>query len=54
MITYVSLFAPGAMTEVEALRRAVAEAEEKAAIEQFLHENHEARVIEAGKELQGL
>ena len=52
MITYVSLFAPGAMTEVEALRKAVAEAEEKAAAEQALREKHEARVIEAEKELQ--
>ena len=40
------------MTEVEALKRAVAEAEEKAAVEQALHEKHEARVIEAERELQ--
>ena len=47
MIKYVSLFAPGAMTEVQALRKAVAKAEEKAAAEQGLREKHEARVIEA-------
>ena len=52
MITYVSLFAPGEMTEVEALRKAVAEAEEKAAAGQALREKHEARVIEAEQELQ--
>ena len=40
------------MTEVEALRKAVAEAEEKAAAEQALREKHEARVIEAEQELQ--
>ena len=52
MITYVSLFAPGAMTEVEALRKAVVEAEEKADAEQALHEKHKARVIEAEQEVQ--
>ena len=52
MITYVSLFAPGAMTEVEALKKAVAEAERKAAAERALHEKHEARVIEVEQELQ--
>ena len=52
MIKYLSLFAPGAMTKVEALRKALAEAEEKAAAEQALHEKHEARVIEAEQELQ--
>ena len=40
------------MTKVEALKKAVAEAEEKAAAEQALHEKHEARVIEAEQELQ--
>ena len=40
------------MTEVEALKKAVAEAEEKAATEQALHEKHEARVNEAERELQ--
>ena len=52
MIKYVSLFALGAMNEVEALRKAIAEAEEKAAAEQALREKHEARVIEAEQELQ--
>ena len=52
MIKYVSLFALGAMTEVEALRKAIAEAEEKAAVEQALREKHEASVIKAERELQ--
>ena len=40
------------MTEVEALKRAIAEAEEKAVTERTLHEKHEARVIKAEQELQ--
>jgi len=40
------------MTEVEALKKAVAEAEEKAAAEQALREKHEAKVVEARQELQ--
>ena len=40
------------MTEVEALKKAVAEAEKKAAAEQALREKHEARVIKAEQELQ--
>ena len=40
------------MTEVEALKKVVAEAEKKAAAEQALREKHEARVIEAERELQ--
>ena len=40
------------MTEVEALKKAVAEAEKKAATEQALREKHEARVIKAEQELQ--
>lgn len=40
------------MTEVEALKKAVAEAEKKAAAEQALRGKHEARVIEAVRELQ--
>ena len=40
------------MTEVEALKRAVAEAEKKAATERTLREEHEARVIKAEQELQ--
>ena len=40
------------MAEIEALGMAVAEAEKKAAAEQALREKHEARVIEAERELQ--
>ena len=40
------------MTEVEALKRAVAEAEEKTATERTLREKHEAIVIKAEQELQ--
>ena len=40
------------MTEVEALKRAIAEAEKKAATERTLREKHEARVIKAEQELQ--
>ena len=40
------------MTEVEALKRAVAKAEEKAATEQALRKKHEARVIEAEQEFE--
>ena len=40
------------MTEVEALKKAVAKAEKKAAAEQALREKHEARVIEVEQELQ--
>ena len=40
------------MTEVEALKRAVAEAEEKEATERTFREKHEARVIKAEQELQ--
>ena len=40
------------VTEVEALRKDVAEAEKKAATEQALCEKHEARVIKAEQELQ--
>ena len=40
------------MTEVEALKKAVAEAEKKATTVQALREKHEARVIEADQELQ--
>ena len=40
------------VTEVEALKKAVAEAEKKATTEQALREKHEARVIEAEQELQ--
>ena len=40
------------MTEVKALKKAVAKAEEKVAAERALREKHEARVIEAERELQ--
>ena len=40
------------MTEVEALKKAVAEADKKATTEQTLREKHEARVIKAEQELQ--
>ena len=39
------------MTEVEALKKAVTKAEEKATAEQALCEKHEARVIEVEREL---
>ena len=51
MKIYVS-YALGASAKIEALKKAVAEANEKAATEQALHEKHEARVIEAEQELQ--
>ena len=40
------------MTKVEALKKALAEAEKKAAKEQAAREKHEARVIEVQQELQ--
>ena len=46
------LYALGVSAEIEALKKAVAEADKKAAAEQALHEKHEARVIEAERELQ--
>ena len=52
MIKIYSWFSLGAMNKVEALKKAVAEAEKKAAVEQALREKHEARVIEAEQELQ--
>ena len=42
----------GASAEIEALKKAVAEANKKAATEQALREKHEARVIKAEQELQ--
>ena len=47
LINIFLLYAPGAMAEVGALKKAVAEADKKAAAEQALREKHEARVIEA-------
>ena len=46
------LYALGASAEIEALKKAMAEADNKAAAEQALREKHEARVIEAERELQ--
>ena len=46
------MYALGASAEIEALKKAVAEADSKAAAEQALREKHEARVIEAERELQ--
>ena len=46
------LCALGANAEIEALKKAVAEADKKAATEQALREKHEARVVEAERELQ--
>ena len=45
------LCALGANAEIEALKKAVAEVDKKAAAEQALHKKHEARVIKAGREL---
>ena len=42
----------GGGAEIEALKKAVAEADKKAAAEQALCKKHEARVIEAERELQ--
>ena len=47
-----SCYVIGATTEVEALKKAVAEAEKRAAKEQATRENHEAQVIEVQQELQ--
>ena len=41
------LYALGASAEYEALKKAMADANEKAAAEQALHEKHEASVIAA-------
>ena len=46
------LHALGANAEIEALKKAVALAKKKVAAEQALREKHEARVIEAERELQ--
>lgn len=46
------LYALGASAEIEALKRVVDEADKRAAAEQALREKHEARVIEAERELQ--
>ena len=41
----------GAMAEIEALKKAVAEAKKKVTTEQALREKHEARIIEAERAL---
>ena len=46
------LYALGASAEIEALNKAVAKADNKAAAKQALRGKHEARVIEAKRELQ--
>ena len=46
------LCALGASAEYEALKKAAADAQEKAAAEQALREKHEARVVIAERELQ--
>ena len=46
------MYALGASAENAALKKAVAEANEKAAAEQALREKHEARVVIAERELQ--
>ena len=46
------MYALGASAKFEALKKAVAEANKKAAVEHALREKHEARVIEAERELQ--
>ena len=45
------LYALGASAEYEALKKAAADAHEKAAVEQTLCEKYEARVITAEREL---
>ena len=46
------LYALGASAEYEALKKAAADAQKKAAAEQALREKHEARVVIAERELQ--
>ena len=46
------MYALGASAEYAALKKAVADANKKAAADQALHEKHEARVLAAERELQ--
>ena len=46
------LYALGASAEYEALKKAAAKAQERAAAKQALREKHEARVVTAERELQ--
>ena len=52
MLTKVPFYLLGAATEVETLKKALAEAEDRAAKEQAAHEKHEDRVREVQQELQ--
>ena len=52
MLTKVSWTMLGAMTEVAALKEALAEAKDKAAKEHAAREKHDARVSEVQQELQ--
>ena len=52
MLTIVPLYFVGAATEVETLKKALAEAQERAAKEQATREKHKARVGEVQQELQ--
>ena len=51
-VDYSAMVFVGAATEVETLKKALVEAEERAAKEQAAREKHEARVDEAQQELQ--
>ena len=51
LIKIFALYALGASAEIEVLKKVVAESDTKAAAKQALHEKHEARVIEAEREL---
>ena len=48
---HIAILFVGAATEVEALKKMLAEAEERAAKEQAAREKHEARVSEVQQEL---
>ena len=52
LIKIFALCALGASAKIEALKKVVADANEKVAAEQVLHEKHEAMVIAAERELQ--
>ena len=51
MLTKVPFYLLGVATEVETLKKALAEAEEKASMEKAAREKHEARVSEVQQEL---
>ena len=51
-VDYSAMVFVGAATEVETLKKALAEAEEKAAKEKAAREKHEARISEVQQELQ--